>query len=163
VFAVTAANDLSERLGVQLRSITEPINTATPMGRTVLAILAGMAEQERQVITERTFLGRREKATRGDFAGGAAPLGHRRDRQSELEADEWSAEIVRRIFVAKGLRPFHRGHHTIQGPYLGLDPFKLLRCKPSRLEQFPFVLEGRQSAQLACELEHDDPQLSLAF
>jgi site-specific DNA recombinase len=98
VYAVTAANDLSERHGVQLRSVTEPIDTATPMGRTVFAILAGMAEQERQVITERTFLGRREKASRGGFAGGAAPLGYTRDRQGGLVPDEVSAATVRRIF-----------------------------------------------------------------
>ena len=101
VYAVMAANDLSERLGVQLRSVTEPIDTATPMGRTVFAILAGMAEQERQTITERTFLGRREKATRGGFAGGAAPIGYKRDRQGGLAADDESAEIVRRIFATK--------------------------------------------------------------
>lgn len=101
VYAVTAANDLSDRLGVQLRSVTEPIDTATPMGRTVFAILAGMAEQERAVITERTFLGRREKATRGGFAGGAAPLGYERDRQGGLVVDEEQAETVRRIFGRK--------------------------------------------------------------
>jgi site-specific DNA recombinase len=71
------------------------------MGRTVFAILAGMAEQERQTITERTFLGRREKATRGGFAGGAAPLGYRRDKEGGLVTDEESADIVRRIFAAK--------------------------------------------------------------
>jgi site-specific DNA recombinase len=102
VYAVTAANDLQERHGVQLRSVTEPIDTATPMGRTVFAILAGMAEQERQVITERTFLGRREKASRGGFAGGAAPLGYRRDRQGGLVEDGESADTVRRIFTMKG-------------------------------------------------------------
>jgi len=102
VYAVTAANDLQERHGVQLRSVTEPIDTATPMGRTVFAILAGMAEQERQVITERTFLGRREKASRGGFAGGAAPLGYRKDRQGGLIEDSEKAEIVRRIFAMKG-------------------------------------------------------------
>jgi site-specific DNA recombinase len=101
VYAVTAANELQEAHGVQLRSVTEPIDTATPMGRTVFAILAGMAEQERQVITERTFLGRREKASRGGFAGGAAPLGYRRDRQGGLVEDEGSAAIVRRIFAMK--------------------------------------------------------------
>lgn len=101
VYAVTAANDLSEKHGVQLRSVTEPIDTATPMGRTVFAILAGMAEQERQVITERTFLGRREKAARGGFAGGAAPLGYKRDRQGGLIEDEESADTVRRIFLAR--------------------------------------------------------------
>jgi site-specific DNA recombinase len=60
-----------------------------------------MAEQERQVITERTFLWRREKATRGGFAGGAAPIGYKRDRQGGLATDDESAEIVRRIFAAK--------------------------------------------------------------
>jgi site-specific DNA recombinase len=101
VYAVTAANDLQEQHGVQLRSVTEPIDTATPMGRTVFAILAGMAEQERQVITERTFLGRREKASRGGFAGGAAPLGYKKDRQGGLVEDGESADTVRRIFAMK--------------------------------------------------------------
>jgi site-specific DNA recombinase len=101
VYAVTAANDLQEQHGVQLRSVTEPIDTATPMGRTVFAILAGMAEQERQVITERTFLGRREKAARGGFAGGAAPLGYKKDRQGGLVEDQESADTVRRIFAMK--------------------------------------------------------------
>jgi site-specific DNA recombinase len=32
---------------VVLRSVTEPLDTATPMGKTIFAILAGMAEQER--------------------------------------------------------------------------------------------------------------------
>ncbi|MBQ0820714.1 recombinase family protein [Microvirga sp. HBU67558] len=101
VYAVTAANDLQERHGVQLRSVTEPIDTATPMGRTVFAILAGMAEQERQVITERTFLGRREKASRGGFAGGSAPLGYRKDRQGGLVEDQEASGTVRRIFAMK--------------------------------------------------------------
>jgi site-specific DNA recombinase len=101
VYAVTAANDLHERLGVQLRSVTEPIDTATPMGRTVFAILAGMAEQERAVITERTFLGRREKATRGGYAGGAAPLGYRKDSKASLAVDDAQAVTVRRIFASR--------------------------------------------------------------
>ena len=68
------------------------------MGRTVFAILAGLAEQERDIITERTFLGRREKATRGGFAGGAAPLGYARDKKGGfLVADKENAETVRRI------------------------------------------------------------------
>jgi DNA invertase Pin-like site-specific DNA recombinase len=71
------------------------------MGRTVFAILAGMAEQERQVITERTFLGRRGKAARGGFAGGAAPLGYKKDRQGGLVEDQESADTVRRIFAMK--------------------------------------------------------------
>jgi site-specific DNA recombinase len=101
VYAVTAANELQEAHGVQLRSVTEPIDTATAMGRTVFAILAGMAEQERAVITERTFLGRREKATRGGFAGGAAPLGYVCDQKGGLVEDGENAETVRRIFAMR--------------------------------------------------------------
>jgi site-specific DNA recombinase len=102
VYAVTAANDLHERLGVQLRSVTEPIDTATPMGRTVFAILAGMAEQERATITERTMLGRREKASRGGFAGGTAPYGYERDKEGGLIVNEAEAVIVRRVFLQRG-------------------------------------------------------------
>jgi site-specific DNA recombinase len=90
---------------VQLRSVTEPINTGTPMGRTVFAILAGMAEQEREAIKERTFLGRREKASRGGFAGGAAPIGYVRDGQRGLAEDAESAATVRRIFAMAAKRP----------------------------------------------------------
>lgn len=101
VYAVTAANDLQERHGIQMRSVTEPIDTATPMGRTVFAILAGMAEQERQVITERTFLGRREKATRGGYACGGVPLGYATDKEGGLIEDAEAAGIVRRIYAMK--------------------------------------------------------------
>jgi site-specific DNA recombinase len=98
VFAVTAVNELSERFGVVIRSVTEPIDTATPMGRTIFAVLAGMAEQERQAITERTWGGRREKATVGGFAGGSAPLGYERDREGGLIVNQGEARTVRRIF-----------------------------------------------------------------
>lgn len=76
VYAVTAVNDLSERHGVGVRSVSEPIDTGTAIGRMMFAVLAGMAEQERSIIIERTHGGRREKAAKGGFAGGAAPLGY---------------------------------------------------------------------------------------
>ena len=41
VHAVTSANDLREQHGVVVRNVTEPIDTATPMGQTIFAILAG--------------------------------------------------------------------------------------------------------------------------
>jgi site-specific DNA recombinase len=74
-----------------VRSVTEPIDTATPMGRTIFAVLAGMAEQERQTITERTWSGRRAKAGQGGFAGGGTPYGYRRDLEGGLVVDELEA------------------------------------------------------------------------
>ena len=73
VYALTAANYRLGRHPVQFRSVTKPIDTATSMERRAFAILASMAEQKRQVITERTFLGHSEKASQGGFARGAAP------------------------------------------------------------------------------------------
>jgi site-specific DNA recombinase len=97
-FAVTTVSDLAEQHGVVIRSVTEPIDTATPMGRTLFAILAGMAENEREAITERTKGGRITKASKGGFAGGAAPYGYERDREGGLRIVEAQARVVRRIF-----------------------------------------------------------------
>lgn len=101
VYAVTTVNELSERFGVVIRSVTEPIDTATPMGRTIFAVLAGMAEQERQAITERTWNGRREKAAKGGFAGGSAPIGYERDREGGIHVVDDQAAAVRRIFAMR--------------------------------------------------------------
>lgn len=97
VYSVVTANALAER-GVAVRSVTEPIDTATPMGRTIFAVLAGMAEQERQAITERTWHGRREKASLGGFAGGPAPYGYRKNLQGGLAVDPGEALVVLWIF-----------------------------------------------------------------
>ena len=100
-FAVTTVNELRTAHGVVLRSVTEPIDTATPMGEVVFAILAGMAGQERQAITERTWGGRKTKAAQGGFAGGEAPLGYTRDKEGGLVPVEAEAETVRRIFAMR--------------------------------------------------------------
>jgi site-specific DNA recombinase len=81
LFSVTTAHDLKEQHGIVLRSVTEPIDTASPMGAMIFAILSSFAAEERRVITGRTVAGKKEKATRGGFAGGAAPLGYKRDLQ----------------------------------------------------------------------------------
>ncbi|MFC6790593.1 recombinase family protein [Methylobacterium komagatae] len=96
--AVTSVHEMRDRHGIVIRSVTEPIDTATPMGEMIFTVLASMAAQERQVITERTFGGRREKATKGGFAGGAAPFGYQRDKDGGLVVVEAEAAIVRRIF-----------------------------------------------------------------
>ena len=79
VYAVTAANDMQEKYGVQLRSVTEPIDSATPMGQMIFGILASMAQQERATITERTHSGRRQTALQGGIA-----VGRRRSATSSI-------------------------------------------------------------------------------
>ena len=101
VHAVTTANDLRERHEVVLRSVTEPIDTDSPMGQTIFAILAGMAQQERQAITERTLAGKKIKAKRGGFAGAAAPYGYRTDGRGNLVIHEEEANVVRAIYAMR--------------------------------------------------------------
>jgi site-specific DNA recombinase len=101
LFSVTAAHELKEQYGVVLRSVTEPIDTATPMGAMIFAILASFAAEERRVITGRTLAGKKEKAARGGFAGGASPLGYKRDLQGGLLIEEAEANIVRQIVTMR--------------------------------------------------------------
>ena len=102
-YSIEAVGQL-EAVGVVVRSVTEPIDTGTPMGRTIFAIFAGMAEQERRTITERTHGGRREKATKGGRACGAAPFGYRA-ADGGLVVDEAEADVVRRIFAMRAEDP----------------------------------------------------------
>ena len=85
LYSVTTVNELHERHGVVLRSVTEPIDTATPMGAMIFAILASFAAEERRVITSRTLAGKKQKAMRGGFAGGPAPLGYVPDLRGGLD------------------------------------------------------------------------------
>src|SRR4051794_37539943 len=97
LFSVTTVHELQEQYKVNLRSVAEPIDTASPMGAMIFAILASFAAEERRVITSRTLAGKKEKASRGGFAGGAVPLGYKKDLEGGLVIDEEEAEIVRHI------------------------------------------------------------------
>ncbi len=48
LFSVTTAHDLKEQHGIMLRSVTEPIDTASPMGAMIFSILASFAAEERR-------------------------------------------------------------------------------------------------------------------
>lgn len=118
-YAVTTVADLAEQHDIGIRSVTEPIDTATPMGRTVFAILAGMAESERFTIRDRTAGGKLSKAGRGGFAGGRAPFGYETDREGGLRIVPAQAAIVRRIFKERG--PAHRPKRTLNAIAEGLN------------------------------------------
>jgi site-specific DNA recombinase len=52
LFSVTTVNELQERHAIVLRSVTEPIDTATPMGGMIFTIRASFAAEEPHVITQ---------------------------------------------------------------------------------------------------------------
>ena len=61
--------------GIELRSLTESIDTATPGGRLVFHIFSALAEFERAVIRERTSAGLQAARERGKKGGRPRTLG----------------------------------------------------------------------------------------
>jgi len=105
--ALVEAVDRLEALGVTVKSMTEPFETSTAMGRFVMQLLGSLAELERETILERTMMGRRRAARTGRWCGGFAPLGYCLEPTGEtskgrpihrLAIDEAEAETVRLIF-----------------------------------------------------------------
>jgi site-specific DNA recombinase len=99
--AITTVHMLRDRHAIAIRSVTEPIDTATPMGEMIFTVLASMAAQERRTITERTWGGRKQKAKEGGYACGGLPLGYDVDDNKNLVINESEAVTVRRIFALR--------------------------------------------------------------
>ena len=91
--------DVFLRLGVELVSITESLDTSSPAGRAMIGMLSVFAQLERDTITERMSGGRKQKAKAGGYAGGCAAIGYRAERgKKELCEDKEKAATVRRVF-----------------------------------------------------------------
>lgn len=91
-----------EEYNVKFISYSENFDTSTPMGRLVLQIMAGIAEMERNTLSDNVKLGMRQKAMEGGWNGGVV-LGYDSDDKN-LIINEKEAEIVKLIFTeyAKG-------------------------------------------------------------
>ena len=87
-----------DRVGVSLRSATEPFDTGAAAGRMMLQMLAVFAEFERATIVDRVTAGIERRAKEGRWATGKLPFGYRRDDAKQVVADEREAPIVRRVF-----------------------------------------------------------------
>jgi len=71
---IETVEDMQAR-GIELRSLTESIDTATPGGRLVFHIFGALAEFERAVIRERTNAGLQAARDRGKKGGRPKTLG----------------------------------------------------------------------------------------
>ena len=63
-----AIEDMNAK-GINVRSLTEPIDTTSPMGRLVMQILLAVAEMERNLISERTRAGMQRRKEQGQKFG----------------------------------------------------------------------------------------------
>jgi DNA invertase Pin-like site-specific DNA recombinase len=99
---VQVISELGER-GINFRSLSDPIDTASPGGRLVLHIMAALAEFERSLIRERTCAGLAAAKRRG------RKLGRRRsltidqiDRaRSLIRGRKSRGDVARKLKVAR--------------------------------------------------------------
>lgn len=92
--------EVFEKNNVIFKSATEPFDTSTPLGKAMLGILAVFAQLERDMIVERTVIGKMQRVIGGKWNGGHAPFGYRYNEDTEeLEVVEDQADIVRKIYA----------------------------------------------------------------
>ncbi len=87
-----------EEHGCAFRSITEPFETQTAVGKLFVTLIAAMAQWERENLIERVRLGQMHQVTKTeDWAGGPAPYGYRLV-DKRLEVDPEAAAVVREVY-----------------------------------------------------------------
>jgi site-specific DNA recombinase len=79
-------------------SVTQNFSTADAMGRLTMNMLMSFAEFEREMISERTRDKIRAARRKGQWTGGAVPLGYV-VKKKKLVVDELEAILVREIFA----------------------------------------------------------------
>ncbi len=90
--------DVFNKRNISLVSITESIDTGTPVGRTVISMLAMFAQFEKETIRERMVSGLVARAKSGKWRGGRVPFGYDYDPETGLLHPNDDAETVRNIF-----------------------------------------------------------------
>lgn len=87
--------------GCGFKSLTEPVDTSSPLGEFVLQILGAVAQFERRLIRERTIAGQVAYLQRGGVFGRPKSLSDADERrvQRGLAAGETKAALARRFGV----------------------------------------------------------------
>ena len=116
-----------EEWGVKFMSLHEEINTDTATGRFFLTMLAALGQMEREQISERTKAALHLKRLKGEWLGGQAPIGFRKQgkrivpddsdynmylRLKELKAAKVPYQTWEDILYAEGHRTRKGGKRT---------------------------------------------------
>ena len=85
--------------GVDFVSLTESLDTSTPMGRLMIGILSAFAQLERENIRLRTRMGMKERVKNGYWMGGGRiPFGYDYDKEEGVLIPNKDAEKVRQLY-----------------------------------------------------------------
>jgi DNA invertase Pin-like site-specific DNA recombinase len=89
-----------EKHGVGFVSVTQQLNSNTPMGRLTLNVLLSFAQFEREIISERTRDKQSAARRKGKWTGGYPVLGYDPDPERGcLAVNDGEAALVREIFA----------------------------------------------------------------
>ncbi len=112
VIGVIETLKLLRQRGVTIKSITEPIDTSTPVGEFVLNMLISLAQMERDLIRERTIAGVQAAKARGGRHGRPAVMTEERQKV----AGDLLAQGKRGIEVWEAVR-------ALPGPEVGRSAY----------------------------------------
>ena len=93
-----------DEAGFKFKSLTEAIDTTTPMGRMVMQVVGSFAEFERSIIKERTKVGLALARANGRIGGGRYKL-----------STTQQAEAIKMIRSARRVRPRLPNFSTLIG------------------------------------------------
>ena len=135
-------------------SLSESFDTTTPFGRAMIGILSVFAQLERETITERSRLGRKERAREGLWHGGGdQPIGYDYDTTTDsLIINEYEAmqiqEIYKLYIEGKGLRQIsiimnEKGYTHKHGSYKSgaTKGLRNILCNPLYIGKIQFMDE----------------------
>ncbi len=114
---ISLVGDLEAR-GVQLRSLTEQLDTSTPAGRLVFHVFASMAEFERDLIRQRTMAGPQAARECGRPGGRPTVMTPEKLRAAKalLEAGESVSDAARAVGVSQATLYRARACHVETRP-----------------------------------------------
>jgi DNA invertase Pin-like site-specific DNA recombinase len=87
--------DHLDKLSVGLRSLTEPIDTTTPIARPMVQLVGLMAELERETILERSRAGMEAARKRGVRFGCPPKLTQGQEREAVGDGEGWPFTVRR--------------------------------------------------------------------
>ena len=101
VILVLQLIDEFDKLGIEMISCKESIDTSTPMGKFLISVMAGLVELERNTIVQRMKDGKEERRKKDGNTGGRLPYGYTRDENKNIVINQMEALGIRMIFDLK--------------------------------------------------------------